>query len=304
MKHINTDVLIVGGGPAGLEAAMILGRGGRSVILCDDDRPRNARVAQMHYFPTRDGMSPKDFREAFHQDLSHYEKISIKNVRVEKAARNELGFISTLSNGEIVQSKKIIIATGVKDIMPAIPGYEEHFATTVFHCPFCHGYEHRNQALAVVANGDMGMHMIAIMLGLSPDLVVFTNGPSQFSGEQLSLLKSKNIRLEESPIREILGDGKGHLRTILLQDGTRVDREAMLFRPDQKQKSDLALELGCTLNDMGLIEAVDGVTKQKGVFVAGDTVDMKQSALTATYYGLLAGVMANNELAMEALHGH
>jgi thioredoxin reductase len=304
MQHTNTDVLIVGGGPAGLEAAMILGRGGRSAVLCDDDRPRNARAKHMHYFPTRDGMSPSDFRDAFHKDLANYEKISVRGLRVETAERNARGFIAKLSNGETIQAKKIIIATGVVDLMPDIPGYEEHFAKTIFHCPFCHGYEHRNQALAIVANGDIGFHLLAILLGLSEDLVVFTNGASQFSADQLESLKAKNVRLEESPIQEIIGDGNGNLRTVLLKDGTRVDRQAMLFRPEQKQKSELAMQLGCTVNDMGLIEAVEGTTKQKGVFVAGDTVDLKQSVLTASYFGLLAGVMANNELAMDLLQEH
>ncbi|RZA16964.1 MAG: NAD(P)/FAD-dependent oxidoreductase [Proteobacteria bacterium] len=295
------DALVVGGGPAGLQAAMIFARAGRKVLVCDDDRPRNAPTAHMHYFPTREGIEPAEFRRIFRADLALYPEVSFRNETVLDIARGAGGFTVTLSKTSPITVRKVILAMGVRDIMPDIPGAKELFGKSLFHCPFCHGYEFKGKALGLVGTGDHAFIMASILKGLTDDLAIFTESVAEFTPEQREALRRQSISIYESPIASYEHKGLA-LHTVKLEDGQRIAREGVLFRPRQEPKSDLAKNLGCRMTELGFYEVgPDGRSTEQGIYIVGDAADMRQSAITAVFTGTMAAVTANMEIAREIM---
>ncbi|WP_141731699.1 NAD(P)/FAD-dependent oxidoreductase [Oligoflexus tunisiensis] len=292
------DVLIVGGGPAGLQSAQMLGRAGRTALVCDDGRPRNRPAAHMHYFPTRDGLPPEEFRRLFRSDLAHYPSLHLRDVSVTDLVPKEEGFEGVLADGSRVSARKIILADGVQDILPPIPGLSELFGKTVFHCPYCHGYEFKGKTLGIVGNGEMAFAMTGILRGLSQDLILFTQGASAFSSEQAEALARRGVPIIEETIASFLGEEDGVL--IRLDNGREIFRHGILLRPPQKPKSDLGLRLGCRINEQGFYEVdTEAQSSVANVFIAGDGMDPRQSVLTSAYTGMMAAISANHRLARE-----
>src|SRR5215467_8710743 len=271
------DCAIVGGGPAGLNAALILGRARRNVILLDNNNPRNSVTQKSHGFITRDGTKPKEFREIAHKELDRYPSIIYAKREVTSAIKNgnnnESSFeLVTSENDERYQSKTIIIATGLKDVLPNIENISDYYGKSLFHCPYCDGYELRDKPLVVIIGEQVqGFHFIQIIYNWSKDLVVCTNNGEAFqNSEQKTLLENKGIKIIENKIKKFEGQN-GQIEKIVFENGERFLRKGGFVMPQLVQASDFGKQLGCQYNQLGGI-VVDsyGRTNIQGVYATGD----------------------------------
>src|SRR5215210_562669 len=187
------DVLIVGGGPAGLSAALMLGRCRRQVLVCDSGHPRNEASHAMHGFLTRDGMPPADFLELAREELKTYGTVTVRSVTVTSAECKEGAFVTTLETGEQLRSRKLLIATGVRDNVPELEGIKELYGRSVFHCPYCDGWEIRDQPIAIYGQGERGYGLALELTAWSRDLVLCTDGPSGLERRKVKRLQRNGI---------------------------------------------------------------------------------------------------------------
>ena len=265
------DCAIIGGGPAGLNAALVLGRARRNTILFDNDNARNAVTQESHGFITRDGTKPKEFREIAHKEIGRYPSVAIKKKEVTSVTKNNQLFELVTSENELYQSMNIIISSGLKDVLPNIENISDYYGKSLFNCPYCDGWELRDKPLVVVVDDQVqGFHFIQTIYNWSKDLVVCTNGKPFQNPEQKHLIQNKGIKIMENKIRNFVGkDGK--MEKIIFENGESVDREGGFVLPQLIQSSNFAKQLGCEYNPLGGI-SVDsyGRTNIQGVYAAGD----------------------------------
>lgn len=265
------DCAIIGGGPAGLNAALILGRARRNVMLFDNNNPRNAVTQKSHGFITRDGIKPNEFREIAHNEIGRYPSVKFANREVTSVIKNERLFeIATLEN-ERYQSKTVIISTGLKDFLPTIDNISDYYGKGLFHCPYFDGWELRDKPLVVIIGEQVqGFHFIQTIYNLSKDLIVCTNGETFQNSEQRGMLQNKRIRIIENKIKIFVGKN-GQMKEIIFENGESVLREGGFVMPQVIQSSDFGKQLGCEYNSLGGI-AIDsyGRTNIQGVYAAGD----------------------------------
>jgi thioredoxin reductase len=296
------DVIIVGAGPAGLSAALVLGRCRRGVLICDAGRPRNAASHALHGFVTRDGVKPAEFLSVAREQLAPYETIKLRHTEVTDARCVANGFEVTLASGERMTSRKLLLATGVVDDIPTIEGLAEFYGRSVFHCPYCDGWERRDQPLAVYGRGESGFGLSLELLLWSRDLVLLTDGPAQLSGEELNRLAHHEIKLREDPIARLEGSN-GALERVVFANGEELPRTAMFFSTGQHQASGLAQRLGCQFTEQGCVDTGDyETTNVPGLYVAGDSSGLVQFVIVAASEGAQAAVAINKELLKEDLN--
>lgn len=265
------DCVVIGGGPAGLNAALVLGRSRRKTILFDDNKPRNAVVSESHGFITRDGIDPNEFKRVAHEELSNYPDVRIEKQRVHRINKKNTLFQVETENREVYSTKKIILATGFKEVLPDIPRVKEFYGKSLFSCPFCDGWELRDRALAVIANDHRALHMAKMVSNWTNDLIIFTNGNKILSLEEQELLKSYGISINEKKIATFIGED-GLLNKIQLDDGTTVHREGGFITTEWKQAASFDSTLKYTCNEHGGIETDSRQrTNTEGVFACGDT---------------------------------
>jgi thioredoxin reductase len=302
-SDLECDVLIIGGGPAGLSAALQLGRSLRSVLVCDNDEPRNGPAAEAHGYLTRDGIPPNEFRRLGREEVRKY-GVEFRDSKILDISRDGHGFISTLDSDKTVSSRKVVLATGVKDNLPDTDGFEEFWGTGVHHCPYCHGFEVRGEPLGVMI---MNQHMVEyakLIYNSSDDLVVFTNGQDVFDDESRSMFVERGIKIEDEPITALNGSN-GDLESISLADGRNVARHALFYLPPMKQHSDLPERLGLEVNQAGRVDATrsergTGFTSVEGLFIAGDASSGATPSIPpAVSDGYVVGTTVNMELAKE-----
>lgn len=294
------DVVIVGGGPAGLSAALLLGRCRRRVIVCDNGQYRNAVAKELHGFLTRDGIPPAEFRQIAKEQLRRYE-IEIWNVHVQKAACKEKLFELTLADGRSLLTRKLLLATGICDEWPQLDGAKELYGKSIFHCPYCDGWEVRDQPLAVYGNdNDHGELALNLMLW-SKEVILCTNGPSQLSPDLYKKLQRYDVGLNQQRIAKLEGK-EGILEQIIFENGEKLSRRALFFHPKSTQRSDLATQLGCARDEKGSIKTGKyEVTSLPGVFVAGDTSRNVFQAIVGAGEGAEAAFAINTSLLNEEL---
>lgn len=263
------DVIIAGGGPAGLQAALVLGRARRRALLCDTDEPRNSVTGVIHGFLTRDGVDPADLRRTAEEELSHYPTVEIRPVAITDAQLEDGQFTVALGDGVQESADRLILATGVVDELPAIPGLDGLWGRSVFHCVYCDGYERREQPLAVLDASAGGGFYALQLTGWSSDVVLCTNGATEISDEDLAALTERGIPVREAPIVRLEDTDDGV--TIVFADDPPLERHAIFVRPPTHQRSNLAAQLGCNTLEDDSIEVNDfGQTSVPGVFAAGD----------------------------------
>jgi thioredoxin reductase len=296
------DVVIVGGGPAGLSAALVLGRARKRVLLCDAGVPRNASAEHIQGFVTRDGTPPSEFRRIGREQLQPYD-VEYRNTRVLGVERVGPGFRVALEGGRTVEAKRVLIATGMVDEVPELPGYRELWGKSIFQCPYCHGWEVRDQAYGVLATAEHFLDFALFLTGWSRDVVVFTEGAIPVPAEQRLRLERAGVRLEPRRIRQFLARD-GHLHAVELEDGARVERQILFARPPQRQ-TELVRQLGLELNELGFVRVDERKqTSVPGILAAGDLTTMMQGALVAAAEGAMAAYMMTHELNIEAAtHG-
>jgi thioredoxin reductase len=292
------DVVIVGAGPAGLSAALMLGRCRRRVLVCDTGKPRNAASRAMHGYLTRDGIPPREFRQIAREQLRQYDTIELRDVEVTAAKCVDSRFHVTLAGGERLVARKLLIATGVADNLPDIPGFHELCGISVFHCPYCDGWEVRDQPLAIYGRGARGLGLSLELTGWSRDLVLCTDGPSELSAEDRARLERNRIALREDRVVRL--DGADHLERIVFASGDALVRSAIFFTTGQTQQSFLAHGLGCAINEKGTVRTGKyEATHLPGLFVAGDASRAVQWVVVAAAEGAEAAFAINTDLLKE-----
>lgn len=294
----NYDVIIIGGGPAGLNAAVILGRSRRRVLILDSGKPRNLKAKLMHGYLTRDGIKPLEFLRLGSEELKEYE-IDKHQMEVSEIIPLGRGFEVTGSEGEKYYSKKILLATGIKDNIPQIDGIDELYGSSVFHCPYCDGWEVRDKRLAVFARGKAALALSMSLKTWSRDVILCPGGLARLTSEDRKILELHNIKVYTGEIARLEGR-HGMLQRIVFKNGSSVERDVLFFSTGQKQKSDLAERLGCQFNDKGFIPTnKKQQTNIKGIFAAGDITKDVKFVVVAAAEGARAGVAINVELQEE-----
>ena len=294
------DVIIVGAGPAGLSAALMLGRSRRRVLVCDTGTPRNAAARHIHGFLSRDGIAPRELLRIAREQLRPYDTVELRDVEVTAAECRAGRFHVTLADGSAADSRKLLIATGVVDNLPDIPGFQRLYGASVFHCPYCDGWEVRDQPLAIYGRGDRGLGLSLELTGWSRDLVLCTDGPSEIAPEDLTRLDRHGIRVREDRVVRLEGDDR--LERIVFATGEPLVRVAVFFTTGQTQQSELAKELGCLMNDKGTVwTGRYESTHLPGLFVAGDASRAVQWVVVAAAEGAEAAFAINTDLLKEDL---
>jgi thioredoxin reductase len=296
------DVVIVGAGPAGLSAALMLGRCRRAVLVCDTLRPRNAASHALHGYLTRDCTPPAEFLALGRKELERYDTVELRTAEVTAAeCRPDGRFDVTLLSGDLILTRKLLVATGVVDNLPDIPGFRELYGESVFHCPYCDGWEVRDQPLAIYGRGARGYGLALELTAWSRDLILCTDGPCELDDEQRGRLARNGIAVHEGRVAGLEGDGRA-LRHVAFDDGTRVARRALFFTTGQFQRSDLSVRLGCEFNDKGTVMTGKyETTHLPGLFVAGDASRAVQWVVVAAAEGAEAAFAINSALIQEDL---
>ncbi len=293
------DVIIIGGSYSGLSAAMALGRTLRSVLIIDSGKPCNRFTPHSHNFITHDGEVPGVISAKAKEQVLAYPTVEFVTGIAVDAAKTEGGFEIITASGTTYPGKKLLIATGVIDIMPDIKGFAECWAKSVVHCPYCHGYEIRGKKTGIMANGDVACHYALLVSQLTDDLSILTNGTAAFTKEQLEKFEKNGISINEAKIAG-LEHTDGYVTHIIFEDGSRQSIEAIYSKPANVQHTDIPEKLGCAINELGLIQ-VDEMqrTNVAGLYASGDCTNGQRAVAIAVGSGMKAGAIINAELAME-----
>lgn len=299
MENKNFDVIIIGGSYAGLSAGMALGRSLRNVLIIDNGKPCNRQTPHSHNFVTHDGKTPKEISELAKKDVEKYPTVQFYDGTVVSVIKNIESFEVEISNREKFQARKVIFASGVKDIMPDIPGFAECWGISVLHCPYCHGYEVKNEVTGILADGDMAYEFSKLIFNMTKSLTLFTNGKTKLNGEQIEKLKHNNINLNEAEIEKIEHEN-GQIQQIIFKNGNAVSLKALYAKVPFEQNINISENLGCELTEQGYIK-VDFMQKTTvpGIFACGDNITMMRSVANAIAQGNFTGAMVNKELSEE-----
>jgi thioredoxin reductase len=289
------EVIIVGGGPAGLSAALVLGRCLRTVLLCDAGHPRNEASHAMHGYLSRDNFPPLEFLQIARNQLEPYQNVKLLRIEVLDAVRVSNGFEVLLNDGTRMFCRKLLLATGVVDNLPQIPGAEEFYGKFIFHCPYCDGWEVRGQTLVVYGNGARGHGLSLDLKNWSDKVVLCTDGPAELTPQEIDDLKFHSILIIEDKIESIQSD-----RTIRFVNGKIFEMGAMFFTLGQRQRSHLPEKLACEFSEKGAVRTSNyQVSSVPNLYVAGDASEDLQLVIVAAAEGAKAAFAINKALIAE-----
>lgn len=315
------DTIIVGGGSSGLSAALVLGRSLKSVLVIDSGNPRNAVSHSANGFLSRDGIAPLELLQISRAQLAKYDNVKFHSGTVidaqhldrtsSKTKRSQ--FEVMLDNGDRFESRKLLLATGVKDVLPAIAGFAELWGTGVFHCPYCHGWEVRDRPLAIYGTGATAIEQAMMLTGWSRDLILFSDGDAQLDNEQRQKLNRWGIELCEEKIVRLQKEN-GALTGIVLANGNVIRRDGIFVHSRLQPHSDLAKQLGCefTENSFGIFTNIfiadstvrvgeDKQTSVPGLYAVGDASSLLSQIVIAAAAGAIAAASINRALIEENL---
>jgi thioredoxin reductase len=299
------DVVVVGGGAAGLAGAVALARSRRSVLVVDAGDPRNSPASHVHNFLTRDGAPPAQIYAAGREEVERYGG-RVETGRVTALSRAG-GRFAVQIGGRAVTARRLLVATGVRDELPQVPGLAERWGIDVLHCPYCHGWEVRDQRIGILATGPATMHQALLFGQLSGHITVLAHTGPELSGEQREQLGALGITVVEGVVSEVEADDKG-LTGVRLADGTGVPLDALVIAPRMTARAELLAPLGLTPAEVSMgghvigtqIEAdPTGKTSAAGVWVAGNLAAVQAQVITSAAAGLFAGAAINGDLAAE-----
>ncbi|MCR9140982.1 MAG: NAD(P)/FAD-dependent oxidoreductase [bacterium] len=313
------EVAVIGGGPAGLSAALVLGRTRRRTVVLNYGAPRNAPARNVHGFLTRDGTPPAEMRAIAREQISSYDSVSFHDARITAIeSAGESGFLIRTPDGTL-HARIVLLATGVIDRLPDLPGLAPLWESgaSIFLCPFCHGWEVRDRPWALLAENPADVEWSLLLKSWSDDLIVFTNGAFEVPDDLQAKIGRAKILLEERPLRKLIASDTSSdtdidagqdsrkdnadttLQAIELADGEQILREVLFVRTSQRQ-TDLVQSLELSLTDIGFV-AVDAAmqTNLPGVYAAGDLTTPMQQALSAASDGARAAAMIHHRLSLE-----
>ncbi|WGJ92880.1 NAD(P)/FAD-dependent oxidoreductase [Achromobacter mucicolens] len=294
------DVIIIGGSFAGLSAAMQLARARRQVLLVDAARPRNRYAAHAHGFLGQDGVPPQEIVANARAQLARYPTVSFLDGEAIQALAQDGGFAVVMAGGEQVRGARLILATGMRDELPPLPGLQARWGQTVLHCPYCHGFEVAGEPLGVLAAHPMSVHQAMLLPDWGPT-TYFTQGQFEPSPEDARHLAARGVHVERTPVVALLGDAPA-LTGVVLADGREVPVRALFVASRVHMASPLAAQLGCEFDEgpLGPVIRVDDMkqTTVPGVFAAGDASTPMSNATLASASGVMSGVCAHRSLVM------
>lgn len=292
------DVVIIGGGPAGLSAGLILARCRRNIAIIDSGKGRNRFAHEMHGYLSRDCIAPSEFRSQSRRDLSRYDVRCIE-AEVETAARKPDGtFAIGLASGESLHARKLLLATGVRDLLPDFEGFMDCYGKSAHHCPYCDGYEHRDQRIAAYGRGNAAIGIALALRTWSANVTACLDGEPA-DENHLALARRNNIPVRAESVI-CLAHESGSLRAVHFDQGAPLAAEALFFNTGQVQRSELPRLLGCEFDDHGGIKTSDRqCTTVKGLYLAGDADKEVQFVIVAASQGATAAVGINHELQNE-----
>ncbi|MEV6222041.1 NAD(P)/FAD-dependent oxidoreductase [Nocardia fluminea] len=299
------DVVVLGGGAAGLNAALMLARSRRSVAVIDAGAPRNAPAQGIHGLLGREGMPPLELLELGRAEVRGYggHIVSGEVVSVARAGNTSgAEFLVTLADGSTVSARRILVATGLADELPDVPGLREHWGHDVLHCPYCHGWEVRDQRIAVLASGPMSVHQALLFSQLSDDIVFLSHTADPLTAEDTEKLVARGIRIVDGKVVEVLGADR--LTGVQLADGSVVECDALVVGPRMNTRATFLTDLGLIPephpSGMGDHIPADpmGRTSVPGVWIAGNATDPSAQVGAAAAAGAMAGAQINAELVM------
>jgi thioredoxin reductase len=288
------DVVVVGGGPAGLSAALVLLRARRTVVVVDAGAPRNAPAAHLHGFLSRDGLPPGQLLAAGRSEVSGYGGLLLDDTVVAV----EPGFQAQLADGSQLGARRILVATGLRDELPDLPGVRERWGMDLLHCPYCHGWEVRDQPLGVLGGTPEAVQHALLVRQWSPDVTLFPHtdilGP-----EQRERLTARGIGIVQGTVARLAVDND-RLHGVELRGGTVVPRTAVFVRPRFVPNAGLLIGLGCAVDEHGwVVHDPVGRTSVAGVWVAGNAADPRAQVITAAGEGSAAAIALNADLVDE-----
>jgi thioredoxin reductase len=293
------DAVVIGGGPAGLSAALVLGRCVRRVVVCDSGQYRNQRSTALHCFMSREGIAPSSLLEKTRRQLERYDTVSMLATKVTSVDGRGGQFAVVTDDSHELQARTVLVATGVVDELPKIEGIDELFGRSVHVCPYCDGWEHRNAPVAVYGHGEKAVRFALTLRQWTNDLVLCTSG-SPLSEDHSGLLHKAGIGVREEAIARLEGNDGG-LRAVSFAGGETLARKALFFTTGQHPRSPLLEKLGCRFDEDGGVACdADGRTSVSGVFVAGDVSRDVQLAIIAAAEGARAALAINKTLLSEA----
>ena len=264
------DAIIIGGGPAGLSAALNFGRGLKTALVIDAGEPRNRVTEESHGYLTQDGVSPAEFRKAAEKDALSYDGVSLERdwaTNIEKT--NE--YFTVTTKKKQYTSRQVLLAAGIREHSPKIKNFEQFYGTSVFYCPWCDGYELRNRRLAVMVDENFINHMPMLISNWSSELLICMNGTGEISNENKELFEKKGFKYEESVITELNG-ADGEVESITFEDGTTENIEGMIAMMEWDTHFDFLDGLDIKRGEKGEIETDQfGATSVPGLFTAGET---------------------------------
>lgn len=293
------DVAIIGGSYAGLSAAMTLGRARRNVVVIDSGKPCNRQTPHSHNLITHDGKTPAEISALAREQVLAYPTVHMHAGLVTQVTGSDGSFAVTTDNGQELQAKKLIFTTGIRDLMPEIPGFSECWGISAIHCPYCHGYEFSDARTGVLMNGEMALEYLKMIRNWTTDLTLYTNGPATFDEAARQKMHSFGAEIVEQPIAS-LDHEKGYLQTLHLTGGSARTITALYHRPAFVQHSLLPEALGCELNPQGFIKVDEAQkTTVAGIYAAGDNSGAFRGLTGAMAAGTIAGARLNHELINE-----
>jgi thioredoxin reductase len=297
------DVVVIGGGAAGLSAAMVLSRAQRAVLVIDGGKPRNAPAAHMHGFLSRDGMPPSALLAVGRDEVTGYGG-EIVDGSVAAARTVDDAFEITLASGAVVTARRVLVATGLRDELPEVGGLRDRWARDVLHCPYCHGYEVRGQRFGVLGWSSEAIRYAQIVRQWSDDVVLFTS-PAHLTDDDRDQLTARSIVVEGEADQVVVKDDRLH--GITTADGRCIERDVVFVPPRFVPNDDVLVGLGCDLDDTGwVVTDATGLTSIPGVWAAGNVRNPRAQVITAAGEGSAAAIAINTDLVDEdvrnALH--
>lgn len=294
---LDSDVVVIGGGAAGLTAALVLARARRRTVVVDAGEPRNAPAEAMHGFLSRDGFAPSELLALGRAEVTAYGGRLVAD-RATAAERIDGGFAVTLPGGEVLTARRILVTTGLRDVLPDLPGVRERWGRDLLHCPYCHGHEVRDQRLGVLGGSAEAVTHALLVRQWSPDVVFFA-GDQPLDASAREMLRARAVDVVEGGVARLVVEDD-RLTGVELADGRVVRRDAVFVRPAFVPHADLLTGLGCAADDHGWVTAdATGRTSQPGVWVAGNAGNPRAQVITAAGEGSAAAIAINNDLVDE-----